>query len=214
MTAQPDAVARGKHDKDQRRRCLIDAATHLFAEKGYDAATTREVAQRAGCSEGLIHRYFCGKHGLLLAILDAKAGRMMDSSAELLPAKRDLAEEIEQMLTVPLDEFWNEREFMRVSVSLAAIDPVVGKLIGDRVNGSRVAFMAERLRWHQQAGRIRPDVDISCVALAISGLNIAQGFFAPVAFGMDRGEISRCVRTTAEVIVRGIRAGNGNGSSA
>ena len=205
MTIQPAAVQHGKHDKGQRQRCLIDAAMHVFAQKGYDAATTREVAQLAGCSEGLIHRYFGGKHGLLLAILDDKANGVMERSAELMPPQVTLEAEVAQLLKAPIDDYWNQRDFMRVSVSRAAIDPVVGKMIGDRVNGFRVAFIAKRLESHQKAGRIRPEVDVSCLALAISGLNIAQGFFAPVAFGMDRGEIERCVATTADVIVRGLR---------
>jgi AcrR family transcriptional regulator len=54
----------GKRDKEKRQRSLIDAANAVFAEHGYDAATTRAVAERAGCSEGLIHRYFGGKRGL------------------------------------------------------------------------------------------------------------------------------------------------------
>jgi AcrR family transcriptional regulator len=48
MTPNLDTVERGKHHKDQRQRCLIEAATQVFARKGYDAATTREVSERAG----------------------------------------------------------------------------------------------------------------------------------------------------------------------
>ena len=45
-TARPQ----GKRDKQRRQRKLIDAANAVFAEHGYDAATTREVAERAGYS--------------------------------------------------------------------------------------------------------------------------------------------------------------------
>ena len=41
----------------------------VFAKRGYDAATTREVAQAAGVSEQLIQRYFGGKAGLLRAVM-------------------------------------------------------------------------------------------------------------------------------------------------
>src|SRR5882724_2863369 len=121
------AVERGKHDKDQRQRCLVESGMQVFAEKGYDAATTREVAERAGCSEGLIHRYFGGKRGLLLAILDAKAERTAAIWDETLPPRDTLAEEILQLLTVPVEYFLQQQDFMRVCVSQSAIDPEVGR---------------------------------------------------------------------------------------
>jgi AcrR family transcriptional regulator len=47
---------------------LIDAATALFAECGYDAVGTPEIAQRAGVSVGTFYRYFDDKHEVYLEI--------------------------------------------------------------------------------------------------------------------------------------------------
>ena len=200
-------VERGKHDKDQRQLCLIEAATQVFAEKGFDQATTREVAERAGCSEGLIHRYFGSKRGLLIAILDQKAETIAAEHADGLPVRDSVEAEIEQLVSWAMDQYWERREIMRVSVSQAAIDRDVGHTIGDRVNHVHVAFMAERLRAHQAAGRIAPDVDVDAVAMGISGLNIAMGFFAQVAFDMDRATCRRQAKEMARVIARGLSVG-------
>ncbi len=200
----PGKVMRGKHDKDQRRQCLIEAGTDVFAEYGFDAATTREVAERAGCSEGLIHRYFGSKRGLLLAILEHKAEHVIASSDEAMPERATLAEEIEQMLISPFEMYWEQRNFMRVSVSQAAIDKDVGHVIGDHINGNKVKFFAARLRRHQDRGEILADVDIDAVALALSGLNISCGFFAQVAFEVDRDELRQSVRAMGDVIARGL----------
>ena len=201
------SVIRGKHDKDQRQVCLIEAGTQVFAANGFDAATTREVAERAGCSEGLIHRYFGGKRGLLLAILADKANEVTATSADVLPLCATVAEEVEQMLTSALDIFWDKRDFMRVCVSQSAIDHEVGHVIGDHLNGNKVRFFAERLRHHQELGRIRPDVDVAAVAFAVSGLNLSAGFFAQVAFGMNRKEVRASVIEMARVISRGLVGG-------
>src|SRR5919107_5394768 len=53
-----------------RRGQIVEAATRVFAEKGFRRATTREVALAAGVSEGTIYNYFEDKDALLLAILD------------------------------------------------------------------------------------------------------------------------------------------------
>src|SRR5436309_15559789 len=55
-------------DRSAKQQALIVAALKLFAEKGYEVTTTREIAACAGCAEGLIHRYFGGKAGLLTAL--------------------------------------------------------------------------------------------------------------------------------------------------
>jgi AcrR family transcriptional regulator len=198
------AVARGKHDKDGRQVCLIEAATAVFAEKGYDAATTREVAERAGVSEGLIHRYFGGKHGLLIAILDAKAESVLASRSDELPLRPSLLEELEQLLVWTQEQYWDKRALMRVTVSRAAIDPEIGRRVGDRLNQAHVTFIAERLRVHQAGGRVRGDADIDAIAMAISGLNISFGFFGQVAFEIDRGELRRQSQAIARVLARGL----------
>ena len=41
-----------------------------LCSRGYEATTNREIAARAGCAEGLIHRYFGGKSGLLFNIVE------------------------------------------------------------------------------------------------------------------------------------------------
>jgi AcrR family transcriptional regulator len=52
------------------RRRLYDAATRLVAERGYDGATLREVAERAGVSASLLYRYFPSKRAVMLAFYD------------------------------------------------------------------------------------------------------------------------------------------------
>src|SRR5256885_14504297 len=145
-------VQRGKHGKAERQQALVDAATAGFGEHGYDAATTREIAEQAGCSEGLIHRYFQGKRGLLLWILDAKAAEYTNKLAAALPDRETLAQEIEQLLAYAQESMWEDRDFMRVSVSRSGIDPDVGHVIGHHLNEARGQLMAEKLRRHQRPG--------------------------------------------------------------
>ena len=131
---------------------------------------------------------------------------MTATSADVLPLCATVAEEVEQMLTSALDIFWDKRDFMRVCVSQSAIDHGVGHVIGDHLNGNKIRFFAERLRHHQELGRIRPDVDVAAIALALSGLNLAAGFFAQIAFGMNRKEVRAGVIEMARVISRGLVA--------
>lgn len=49
---------------------LIDAALRTFSYKGFGESTTKDIAQEAGVTDGLIYHYFKSKEDLLWAILD------------------------------------------------------------------------------------------------------------------------------------------------
>jgi AcrR family transcriptional regulator len=202
-TTRPE---RGKRDKELRQQALIEAATAVFAEHGYDAATTREVAERAGCSEGLIHRYFEGKRGLLLAIIESKIADGIEDFRSRLPDRGSAEQEIEQILLWHLRVLWERRDFMRVTVSEAIIDPEVGHSAVAGINKQHVNFIIEKLRRHAEAGRVRGDADLEAVGEAIAGLGFLFGFMQQVVFGVDREYVRRLAVGTARVFSRGVVA--------
>ena len=191
-------------DKIGRRLALLEAATSVFAERGFEAATTREIAERAGCAEGLIHRYFAGKRGLLLAILEHKGRHAADSYLENVPPRDTVLEEIESILLFELDSKWDKRDFMRICVAEASIDPDVGAAVRDGIQARQVEFIASRLRRHQDAGRIRPDIDIDAIAYTINGIGFSAGFMNRVAFARDRKETEKIIHHAAAALARGI----------
>ena len=84
-------------DREARMRAMTDAAVALFSEEGYAAVSTRRIAERAGCSETLLFRYFGDKRGLLLTICnDLGTERTMRRAAQ--EYQEDVREFIEQYL--------------------------------------------------------------------------------------------------------------------
>src|SRR6266700_5983896 len=53
-----------------RRNQILDAATKVFAEKGFHPTTIKDIAREAGIADGTIYNYFENKTALLLGILD------------------------------------------------------------------------------------------------------------------------------------------------
>ena len=58
---------------DERRQAIVDAVRGVFAEKGFDGTTTRELAKAAGVSEALLYKHFPSKESLYAAMLEACA---------------------------------------------------------------------------------------------------------------------------------------------
>lgn len=52
----------------ETRRRILDTALQLFASKGYEHTTMRDIATLAGCSLGLTYRYFASKEDLALEL--------------------------------------------------------------------------------------------------------------------------------------------------
>ncbi len=52
-----------------RRRQILEAAFRVFSEKGFNAATTAEIARNAGVAEGTIYNYFQNKRELFITVI-------------------------------------------------------------------------------------------------------------------------------------------------
>ena len=82
---------------------LLDAAEHVFAAKGYDAATTREIASRSGDTLGTLSYHFKSKDTLLEEVLKRRLDGLNDerrSLYESFAARRNgQAPDLEEVIT-------------------------------------------------------------------------------------------------------------------
>lgn len=75
-----------RRDAATSRARLLAAGSTLFAERGFDRATVRDIGQLAGVDPALIARYFGGKTQLYIAALRAEGGDT--AAADLLSSGR------------------------------------------------------------------------------------------------------------------------------
>ncbi len=59
---------------DDRRTQLLEIALNLFANKGFNGTTTKEIAKAAGVTEAVIFRHFPNKQALYQAVLESQVG--------------------------------------------------------------------------------------------------------------------------------------------
>lgn len=72
---------------NERRQAIIEAVKNVFATKGFDGTTSRELAKAAGISEALLYKYFPTKLSLYNAMLSASvetAGWLVSNHGEAL----------------------------------------------------------------------------------------------------------------------------------
>jgi AcrR family transcriptional regulator len=64
------AVRRPRRPAAERRLQILAAARGLFAERGFHATTTRDLATAADINDALLYRYFPDKQAILTALID------------------------------------------------------------------------------------------------------------------------------------------------
>ena len=60
-----------------RRDRFLDAATEVFMQHGFEAASLQEIVSRAGGSLATLYRLFGNKEGLFQAVIDRRSGNML-----------------------------------------------------------------------------------------------------------------------------------------
>jgi AcrR family transcriptional regulator len=66
----PKPERRARLAASARRAQLVDVGRRVFAERGYEATSVEEIADRAGISKPIVYEHFGGKEGLYAVIVD------------------------------------------------------------------------------------------------------------------------------------------------
>lgn len=87
---EPEKKLRVRNAKPKIER----AALKLFVHEGVDAATTREIADKAGVSEGALYRHYKGKDELALSLFMATHNRLGTMLSEVLSGTGTLDQKV------------------------------------------------------------------------------------------------------------------------
>lgn len=96
VTRMSGLRAQNKADKEAR---ILEAAWALFVERGYDATTVREIAQRAGVAQGTVFVYAQDKQDLLATLFAARLGAVVESAFATLPQGVSLLDALMHVFT-------------------------------------------------------------------------------------------------------------------
>ena len=90
----PAAPGRRERNKQQKRERIVAAARALFADKGFEATTTAEIAARADIGVGTLFLYFASKEELLVRVFREDMDRVADDAFANPPPGGSLLDEL------------------------------------------------------------------------------------------------------------------------
>jgi TetR/AcrR family transcriptional regulator, regulator of cefoperazone and chloramphenicol sensitivity len=209
--SQPSIKTRIR-DRAATERALLEAASSMFSKKGYESTTTREIAVAANCAEALIQRYFNGKNGLLLAIVQQGILKTPTIDIAKLPYVDSLECEVLQIFHATADNLQARAQHIRITLSRALIDPDFDDFQKIVLRPERLAVVERRLRRYQGEGMLDPEVDVAAAAEMLLGGIFQMAFLHRQVMRMGDEEYAAKLTGFCSIFARGIAIPRGAGS--
>ena len=156
------------------RNRLFDSATLLFAEKGFDSVSVREICMHARTSINMIHHYFGSKEGLLNAVVETFTMKVFALPIRIIQrepkSESDFLSRMELYFEQTLDALIEQRLLLRVlmrhDIDADAMTELIGKFV-------------DFLERSQAKGFVRTELDCLMISGCLMDRMVTQVLFAP-----------------------------------
>lgn len=181
---------------------ILDAAASVFEQRGYTAASTNRIAERAGVSVGSLYEYFPSKESLLAALLD----RHLQQGRQVLGT---LATGVDERgVLPPLAQL--TRRFVDAMIALHEMAPTLHRVIFEetrlhpRLRQTIDGFDDEMVALAEAILRAHPEVSVSDVTVAARVVvQVIDGLTHKVVIHPRPGESPRDYADTITSLVEG-----------
>jgi AcrR family transcriptional regulator len=205
------SVSGRRPDSETRHAQILNAAAEVFARRGYQRATVKEIARQAGIAAGTIYLYFENKRDLLLAIADRLIGQAWEQTqAEM--AQLGAEEYITAVLHNTFDFIRQNQPFVQALVTEIWTDAELQDRFFNQVLAPIFETGASYLDAQIAAGRARL-CRVGVVIPTIAGSLVMLSLFhslAPDQFlvGLSEGDL---VSELTELYLHGLGSDLGKG---
>ncbi|WP_457389562.1 TetR/AcrR family transcriptional regulator [Roseateles sp. P5_E1] len=169
-TAQPQRRSPAGPKAEQRVRDILRVGREVFAERGYERATTTEIAQRLAISEATVFTYFRGKRELCMRVIQDWYDEIIAAIQAGLPRQASVREQLEFVVLTHL------RLFLIQGTGLCALVLSEGRTKGQDLGEGFVelqrrytAPLMELLARGQEAGEVRRDIPLRMLRSLVFG---------------------------------------------
>lgn len=161
-----------------RRLVIIDAALTVFAEQGYDGATTAAICRQARIGSGTLFHYFPTKLSILLAVLELGVQEVRDL-AVTYGEREDALTALLEIVGRTADDAADPRVpgFVRAVAGVMRLPEVAAALDAD--SAAQRALLLPVVRRAQRSGEVR--VDLPAERIASWLVLFTDGFLERVA---------------------------------
>lgn len=157
-----------------RRTQILDAATTVFAEKGFHRATIKDIARAAGIADGTIYTYFASKTEVLLAILHRLNETTERQQQFAQGGEQDIRSFFRAYLRQRMALLWPNAEVFRAVLPEILVNPELRELYYQQVLMPTIAVGEHFFQAHREASKIDSPLTVRAIASTLLGLLMLQ----------------------------------------
>jgi TetR/AcrR family transcriptional regulator, fatty acid metabolism regulator protein len=157
-----------------RRKQILDAATQVFAEKGFHRATVKEIARVAGIADGTIYTYFASKDEVLLAVLDRLNETTERKQQFVLGDEQDLKAFFRAYLRQRMALLWPNAEVFRAVLPELLVNAELRKRYYEQVLAPTIAVGEQFSQGQSEQLQINIPLTVRAIAGTLLGLLLLQ----------------------------------------
>jgi TetR/AcrR family fatty acid metabolism transcriptional regulator len=172
MTKTPDPIQ--ELVTAARRKQILDAATQVFAEKGFHRATVKEIARVAGIADGTIYTYFASKAEVLLAVLDRLNETTERKQQFVLGDEQDLKAFFRAYLRQRMALLWPNAEVFRAVLPELLVNGELRKRYYEQVLAPTIAVGEQFSQGQSEQLQINIPLTVRAIAGTLLGLLLLQ----------------------------------------
>jgi AcrR family transcriptional regulator len=153
---------RARHRADRQQR-ILDAATGLFREAGYEGAKIEAIAAQADVSVGTIYNYYRNKGDILVAIVSMEVNEVINAGRGVVASPpANVGDALDTLLGIYIEHslIYLSKEMWRLAMAISTSQPdsPFGRTYTglDRSLTDQICALVARL---QELGLVRADID-------------------------------------------------------
>lgn len=157
----------------KRRTEILNAAIHLFAQKGFHATTTRDIADAADLSEGTIYNYFGSKEHIFVALLEKLIIEQSSLYTKSMPT--DTQSFIDSMFEIQQGFLQDNLELVKAVLPEVIVNDEYRSKYFKEFYSPTISILLLQLQARDVLGQIRP-INHEMVARILIGLLYGLSF--------------------------------------
>lgn len=172
-TAKGAGQRRGPYASTPARRAeIVDAALASFAVHGYERASLRDIAARAGVTHAALLRHFSGKDELLLAALARREEHEEELAARIVESGMSSPNVLSAVLREEFADPEYQRSWMALAIAATHPDHPAHDFFTGRRERMRTRFHSGTLPTSRDSAYVTADEKVTLVLAMIDGLRI------------------------------------------
>lgn len=197
-----------KKSKQTEQKIMI-AAGEIFSEKGYSAASTSEIAKRAGVSEGTVFRYFNTKKELLIRLVKYGVEMFSEDIAikpliEISKGEKNGEQYLYEVSMNRYDLWVRYKDLFRIVIHELSFHMEIKELFDKYICEKVEKILTVNYENYVRAGEFRDDIDSHSAIRNFSGMIFILFMEHSHSNKSSKEQMEKDIRVAIDIFINGV----------